>query len=241
MADPKSHGSVMPLPKPPGHDARSPTAPQRPMQVSFPTHSPNKPRKKKPRRCCCSCCLWICVLLLVLILFLCLVGFAVFVYFRPTPPKFKVETLKFKQFSVESRSQQLYLTSNVQLFVEALNKNDRFGFSYDHLSALVFANDVSLGGASFPRFLQPRKNTTVMNFPASVMGSLVDNAEGKEMESKYKAKQLDLNVELRGNLRIIFRRWSSGKLEFQLWCEGVNQHKISMGMEPQCKVKLFGW
>ncbi|XP_077244212.1 NDR1/HIN1-like protein 13 [Tasmannia lanceolata] len=237
---------IPPLPRPPGRDRPNPAAPttNNRRRVSFSEFPPipKTPIKRQRRPCCstCKCCMWTFFFFFSLLLFFTLIGSLLYAWARPMLPEFRVERLSVPKFELVTNSHQTYLKTEVHLFFEASNKNDKIGFSYDDIRVFVSSEDVNLGRESVPAFAQGPNNVTIVKIRSGVSNSLVDNGEGKRLKKKFEKKDLVLDVELRAAVRIFVGKWISNRFPITLLCEDIHLSKVAAGFEPVCHVSLMG-
>ncbi|XP_068669490.1 NDR1/HIN1-like protein 6 [Aristolochia californica] len=251
MANSAAPDPIPPLPKPPGHDQRTkPTPPPNHQRcVSFsepikPTHRP-PPRKRSGCLTCCICCAWTILVFLILLLLLLLTGTIFYMWAQPESPEFHIERLTITNLDLTQKSELTYLTSRIDIFVAAANRNDKIGFQYGPTKVFLSTSKdmVNLGRATIPSFEQGPNNLTIVKVPAGVTNSLVPSADGQRLMEKFRRNEVVVSAELKGSVRMVMGGWHSESFDIRVECKDIatSGSKKASGINPRCEILLLGW
>ncbi|XP_068644631.1 NDR1/HIN1-like protein 6 [Aristolochia californica] len=245
MANPAAPDPISPLPKPPGHEQRNKPNPPRSVSFTQPIKPPRRPPRGKQSCCltCCICCAWTFLFFLILLLLIILTSTVFYMWAQPQSPQFHVERLTISRLDLTQKSDLTYLTSRIDLFVSAVNMNDKIGFQYGPTKVFLSTSKeiVNLGRATIPSFEQRPNNLTIVKVRAGVTNALVPSAEGQRLMEKFRRNEVVLSAELKGNVRMVVGGWKSQSFDVQVECNNIATSKSASGIDPQCEILLLGW
>lgn len=240
---------MKPLKKPPGY--RDPSIPiQMPPQAQAHPHARNPkhppsfyPPPRRRRNCCCRCCCYFILFLVFVILLLIVCGGIFFLWFNPKLPVFHLTSLDFTTFSV-TNSPDGGSTLNAQgtLGVEIKNPNKQLKMVYGRtrLELTGASEDVSLGTASVPGFVQKPSNVTELKVRIRSNKELLFGKSARNVGDRFKSKTLKVNAEVKTGIGIAFSGgWSAGPIGVTVRCQGLSLKQISDGTSQKCHVKLL--
>lgn len=170
-----------------------------------------------------------------------LAGTLMYVALRPEFPQFRIEKSSISALDIAKTSDFLYLTTNIDLFVAILNKNDDIAFYFKDIKAYLSSDDVNLGRAELAGISQAPNNLTIEKFHIGVANSLVSEGDGRRLKAKFDENNLVLDVELQGQIRATIRKIRTSYFSIRVRCLGIDYSKAVLGIEGKCEIYALGW
>ncbi|KAJ0053371.1 hypothetical protein Pint_00533 [Pistacia integerrima] len=231
------------LQKPPGYKdptvpvQRYPRAPPRKL-VLPPSFHQKKKRRSFRRICCCSFCI---LMLILTIIFL--ISFAVFyLWFDPKAPVFHLQSLSFRHFNVSVKTDGTYLNVATLTRVEVRNPNEKLTYYYGGSEVEMSAGkdkDIDFGSTNLAGFTQAKNNMTSLKIETK-NNQLVEDGVGPRLMSRYKNKDMVVNVEVRTTVGVEWNGWKIRPLGVNVFCGGVTLKTLNREM-PRCTINLLKW
>ncbi|XP_044502370.1 NDR1/HIN1-like protein 13 [Mangifera indica] len=233
------------LQKPPGYKdptvpvQRNPRAPPRKL-VLPPSFHQKKQRMSFRRICCCSFC--ILTLLLVTIIS---ISFAVFyLWFDPKLPVFHLQSFSFRFFNVSVKTDGTYLNVATLTRVEARNPNEKLTYYYGVSEVEVSAGkdkEIEFGSKNLAGFTQAKHSMTSLKIETK-NNQLVEDGAGTRLMSRYKNKDMVVNVDIRTRVGVGWKGWKIRPLNLgvNVICGGVTLKTLN-GEMPKCTINLLKW
>lgn len=201
-----------------------------------------KPLKKPRRRCsCCLCCALASLVLVGVALCIVLAGTLMYVTLRPELLQFRIEKPLISALDIAKTLDFSYLTTNIDLFVAILNKNEDIAFDYKGIKVYLSSDDANLGRAELAGISQAPNNLTIEKFHIGVANSLVSEGDGRRLKAKFDENNLVLDVELQGQIRATIRKIRTSYFSIRVRCLGIDYSKAALGIEGKCEIYALGW
>ncbi|KAK7401969.1 hypothetical protein VNO78_13876 [Psophocarpus tetragonolobus] len=155
------------------------------------------------RICCCFCSCCRCCICIILVIIILLVGIGLALYYlvKPNVPSYDIEDIDVKSFDVRKENN---VYSNVMVVVKAQNPNQDIGLDYLENEVGIMYSGSILSSGQIPPFLQPGKNTTMIN--VELKG---ENKFDVEMENQFikdsKEEKIPLLIIVKLPIRLVIK------------------------------------
>ncbi|KAF5930669.1 hypothetical protein HYC85_031542 [Camellia sinensis] len=193
----------------------------------------------KERRICGLCCAWSAIIIGCFIMGVLVVGGMYLSFLQNALPQFYVKAMKFTKLKVNTKNLQTMLTADLELQINATNKNDKYDLSYGLFKVEVWSDDIKLGTTEVPPFEQKARKMTVVKLKTGVENSLVNGDDADELVKNWQNRHLTLNMVFRGSISFNFEGRHVNDLPLTVSCEKVVISEIDAGRQPVCHAKMF--
>ncbi|GLU14327.1 hypothetical protein SLE2022_309030 [Rubroshorea leprosula] len=239
--------------------ASNPTFPATKSQIygasTRPLYRPQSTSPRPRRSRCCSFCLWLTLIILLLLVLAAIAGATLYVIYRPHRPSFSLSSLKISTLNLTSTSTSITeLNTNMNLDMTAKNPNKKLVYTYDPFSVTVTtADDIDIGDGSFPSFVHPIKNTTLLKAAITVTNQALDDSSASKLKTYLKSKNgIALKIKLDTKLKGKMGGLKIPKVGVRVSCEGItatvpagktaSTASISnMKCEVDLRIKIWKW
>lgn len=139
------------------------------------------------------------------------------------------------------KSDGTYLNATTLTRVEVRNPNGKLKYYYGDSNVEVTAGknkDVALGSVKVPGFSQAKKNVTRLKIETK-SNEIVDNGEGPRLVSRYRNKELVVNVAVRTSVGVGIQGLKIRPLGVNILCGGVSLKALNQ--MPKCTFNFLKW
>ncbi|KAL6532826.1 hypothetical protein OROGR_013786 [Orobanche gracilis] len=143
------------------------------------------PRRPRRRGCCCSCCIWMTTIVLIILLLAAISGTVFYVFYRPHPPSFSVNSLQLSRFNLIDTT----LTTAFNFSLTARNPNRKIDLYYDQISVKILSGDGSFAGFTHGR----KKATTLRTTISSSNNPITAGTDISILKSNLNEEEADYN------------------------------------------------
>ncbi|XP_044464367.1 uncharacterized protein LOC123194924 [Mangifera indica] len=171
------------------------------------------------------------------------VSFAVFyIWFDPKLPFFHLQSFSFRHFNVTVKTDGTYLNVATLTRIEVRNHNGKLTYHYGGSDVEVSAGQdkgIELGSTHVAGFSQAKNNMTTLKIETK-NNQLVEDGVGPRLMSRYKNKDIVVNVEIRTTVGVEWKGWRIKALRVNIVCGGVTLKTLNRDM-PKCTINLLKW
>ncbi|XP_061337599.1 NDR1/HIN1-like protein 6 [Gastrolobium bilobum] len=185
-------------------------------------------------RCCCYClscfrCCFCCIFIFILILVAIVVGLYYLV--KPTIPTYNVENLDVKAFDIR-KDNKLY--TEIAVVVKAENPNKDIGLDYGENNAvsLIYSGSELCWG-KMPPFLQPGKNTTMVNVVLKGESDF-----GPEKQNQFMQDQKNGNIPVLITVKVPIRLVIDDFIHMRKFVVNVNCTVVIDQLQPNIRPNI---
>ncbi|CAI9107168.1 OLC1v1006466C1 [Oldenlandia corymbosa var. corymbosa] len=197
----------------------------------------NPPPKKRSSRFN-LCCAWASLVVGVLTILILVLGGVSFLFFQSNLPDFRFESLNVTSFEiVRAPNSDTLLSADIEVTLNATNKNDKIPVFYSSLTADLSSDGVSLGSMQLPDLLQRPQNFTDLKIH-SVLNNVTVSEDAQDLQTKSEKHQLLIDLVIRGNVHFDLQGQRLAGFPFKVICQDVYQGLLDDGKTPKCIVKL---
>lgn len=200
--------------------------------------SNDEKRERRGRRLCCA---WTSLIVGCLVLALMLLGSLSLYFIKGALPEFSIKSMNISRLDISSKDERTLLSADVQLLINATNKNDGYDLSYSALTVEVSSEDINLGTTEVAAFKQNPKKVSQLKVSTGVRKSAVDDAAVEDLKSNYKVRQVVIDVVFKGRISLNIEGHELNGLPMKVLCTSIEQNVIDSGLQPKCQVKMFNF
>ncbi|KAK2644645.1 hypothetical protein Ddye_019840 [Dipteronia dyeriana] len=188
---------------------------------------------------CYVCCAWTCLAVFVVLMITVILGLVSMSFLRSTVPVITVNALSFPRLEISSSSGQKLLTADVNMAFEVTNKKDKVVLNIRPLTVDVSSEKVNIGRAKTRGFFLKTGKSSTMNAYSSVVKKKVDLSNTEQLEANIQDKQVVVDIELHGDMKISYGGLTINGLPMTVKCKGIWPSVFQSRDAPKCDVKLF--
>ncbi|XP_074263383.1 NDR1/HIN1-like protein 6 [Silene latifolia] len=231
------------LKKPPGF--MDPATPPPPAGAQKPVIPPTfYQTKKEKRNCCRNCCCCICCLIFFLIIIIGILCGLFFAWFQPKVPIFHFSRLELDRFNINVKSDgNSLLDSKAVIRVEANNPNSKLEIYYGDTEVMLnLDEEISLGSATLPGFVQPVNNVTLLKYTLGVNDEVIDSSLALRLNRGMKNDDIEVNAAVLTKVGIGVGKVKIGMLPVNVICKGISLKQLDDGnVSPKCSFNTLRW
>ncbi|KAK1570550.1 hypothetical protein Q3G72_003605 [Acer saccharum] len=168
---------------------------------------------------CYACCAWTCFAVFVILVIAVILGLFSMSMLRSTVPRITVIALSFPRLEISSSSGQKLLTADVNMTFEVTNKNDKVVLNIRPLTVDVSSEKVNIGRAKTQGFSLNTGKSSMMNANYSVVKKKVDLSNTEQLEANIRHKQMVVDIELHGYVKINYGGLTINSLPMTAKCK----------------------
>ncbi|KAH7838661.1 hypothetical protein Vadar_029606 [Vaccinium darrowii] len=203
--------------------------------------SNDEKRERRGRRLCCA---WTSLIIGCLVLALMLLGALSLYFINGALPEFSIKSMNISRLDISSKDERTLLSADVQLLINATNKNDGYDLSYSALTVEVSSEDINLGTTEVAAFKQNPKKVSELKVSTGVRKSAVDDAAVEDLKSNYKVRQVVIDVVFKGRISLNIEGHELNGLPMKVLCTSIEQNVIDTTDEileavPGCQFYFF--
>lgn len=199
-------------------------------------------RKNPPPRTsgCNICCAWTSIIVGTLVVILLVVGAIFFSFFQSNMPEFHFQSLIVKKLDIfpTPNSDTTFLTANIEVDLNATNKNEMMPVYYTSIMADLSSQDIYLGKVHIPELEQEPHNSTDLKLQTELNNVTVAYADAKELKKRSLNHQMLIDVILGGNVHYVINGHRMPGFPFKVLCHNIYQGELDDGEVPKCDVKM---
>ncbi|KAK4483049.1 hypothetical protein RD792_010225 [Penstemon davidsonii] len=209
---------------------------------------PHDTEAQQPRRppCCPSChtfcnsiCAWALLIIVILLFILLIAGVTYFSILQSNLPEVHLQRIDVNRVEVNRTRMDTLLTADVQVRLNATNKNGRIALSYSRMSATLTTEGINLGTENLESLKQNPGTSSDIMVRTAVRRMPVLGGAADELVHNSNDKTMMVDVVLKGHIDFFVdgRNHMTG-FPIRVVCVNVDQWKIDNGNAHRCDVKM---
>ncbi|XP_027063455.2 uncharacterized protein [Coffea arabica] len=194
-----------------------------------------------PRNSGCNiCCAWASLIVGILVVMFLIVGAIFFSFFQSNMPEFHFQRLQINRLDISTTksSDTTFLTTDIQVDLNATNKNGIMPVFYTSLTADLSSQDIDLGKVHLPDMEQKPQNSARLKLHSQLQKEPVTEADAKDLIQKSQNHQILMNVIVGGVVHYVINGHKMPGFPFKVLCEDIYQGLLDSGEVPKCQVKM---
>ncbi|KAK3188550.1 hypothetical protein Dsin_028111 [Dipteronia sinensis] len=188
---------------------------------------------------CYVCCACTCLAVFIVLVIAVILGLVSISFLRSTVPRITVNALSFPRLEISSSAGQKLFTADVNMSFEVTNKKDKVVLYIRPLTVDISSEKVNIGRAKTQGFSLITGKSSTMNAYSSVVKKKVDLSNTEQLEANIRDKQVVVDIELHGDMKINYGWLTINGLPMTIKCKGIWPAVFQSGDAPKCDVKLF--